>query len=137
MASISGLGSTTVGHFPTRAAKKDDQDPMAKVAGVLGLSKDDLKSALSSGKSLNDVAEEQGVSHDDLISAIKQGMPAEQTSATGQTETADQVAEEIASTVGMPPPPPGEVPGGPKGENSALQDAGKLSRLSELLDVAA
>jgi DNA-binding phage protein len=73
---------------------------MTKVAEAPGLSSDDLKTALKSRKSLNDVAEMRGVSHDDLITAIKQGA-----SAT-TTEITDEMAERIAGTVEEPTPPP-------------------------------
>jgi uncharacterized protein YidB (DUF937 family) len=129
MTSINALSSTTGSYLPVRASKKEGQDPMAKVADALGLSSDDLKTALKSGKSLNEVAEEQGVSHDDLITAIKQGRP------DAATEMTDEMAEKIAGTVGKPTPPPGEAPGGLKGENSCLRDSSKLNQLSELLNV--
>jgi uncharacterized protein YidB (DUF937 family) len=141
MASINSLLSTTStpAYYAARSVKKNGQDPMAKVADMLGLSRDDLKTKLSSGKSLDDVAIEQGVTHQGLISAIKQGLPSDATSAT---QSADQVAEKIASAVGVSPapspppaPPSGDVPGGPKGENSGLQDTAKLSGLSRLLSM--
>jgi DNA-binding phage protein len=116
MTAINALSSTTGSYLPVRASKKEGQDPMAKVADALGLSSDDLKTALKSGKSLNEVAEEQGVSHDDLITAIKQGRP------DAATEMTDEMAEKIAGTVGKPTPPPGEAPGGLKGESSAVTD---------------
>jgi hypothetical protein len=112
MTSISAVSSTTSATAAYRTTKR--QDPMAKVADALGLSIDDLKTQLKSGKSLNDVATAQGVSHDDLIAAIKAGMPSNQSSSTSSTDSTE-AAEKIAGTKGMPPPPPGGGHGGPHG----------------------
>jgi hypothetical protein len=123
-----GTGTTTTYRMPATGgtrAPKDRPDPLAAVAEKLGLSSDELKTRLKDGKSLDDVATAQGVPHDELIAAIKAGLPAEAASGTDATET----AEKIATTKGMPPPPPG----GPKGEHTGIQDPDKLSRLSELL----
>ncbi len=130
MTSISAVTTTAT----TQTHGHRGKDPMAAVAEKLGLSKDDLKTQLKSGKSLDDVATAQGVSHDDLIAAIKSGMPADKASGTD----ADAMAEKIATTKGMPKPPPGGGPGGPggpKGNNSGIQDSSKLSSVSKLLDM--
>jgi uncharacterized protein YidB (DUF937 family) len=107
------------------------------LADLLGMSADDLTQQLGSGKSLNDLADEQGVSHDDLITTIKQGLPADTANgAENSTENTDSIAEKIAGTVGMPPPPPGRpMVGGPKGENTGLQDDTKLQQVSDLLEM--
>jgi hypothetical protein len=130
MTSISAVDSTSSSSATYRTHSHRGKDPMAAVATKLGLSSDDLKSQLKSGKSLDDIATAQGVSHDDLISAIKSGMPADKASGTD----ADEMAEKIASTKGMPPPPPGGMHG-PKGSNSGIQDSSKLSGVSKLLDM--
>jgi hypothetical protein len=127
MTSISSV-STTSTSATTSTHHHRGKDPMAAVATKLGLSSDDLKTQLKSGKSLDDIATAQGVSHDDLIAAIKSGMPADKASGAD----ADAMAEKIASTKGMPKPPPG---GGPKGANSGIQDSSKLDGVSKLLDM--
>jgi hypothetical protein len=129
MTAISAIDTTagTSATYQTRG-HRGGKDPMAAVATKLGLSTDDLKAQLKSGKSLDDVATAQGVSHDDLISAIKAGMPADKASGTD----ADAMAEKIATTKGMPKPPPG---GGPRGHNTGIQDSAKLSGVSKLLDM--
>jgi biotin operon repressor len=134
MTSISAISSTT-STTATTAVKRKHQDPLEKLAATLGLSKDDLKTQLKSGKSLDDVATAQGVSHDDLIAAIKAGMPSKGTSSTSGADSAE-MAEKIASTKGLPTPPPGGPggPGGPKGMNSGMQDSSKLAGISKLLD---
>jgi lambda repressor-like predicted transcriptional regulator len=71
--------------------------PLDSVTDVLGMSKDDITSALEQGKSLSDLADSKGVSHDDLISALKAGMPTQLASSTD----ADKIAEEIAAQTGV------------------------------------
>ena len=125
MTTISAISSTTGSY--RMPPPSGDRDPMSAVAAKLGLSSDDLKSELSSGKSLAEVATAQGVSHDDLITAIKAGMPAEATDAT-------EMAEKIAGTKGMPPPPGGAACG-PRGNNTGVSDSSKLDQLSQLLEM--
>jgi hypothetical protein len=131
MTTISAVSTTATTSAATQTRGHRGKDPMAAVAEKLGLSKDDLKTQLKSGKSLDDIATAQGVSHDDLISAIKSGMPADKASGAD----ADAMAEKIATTKGLPKPPPGGGPGGPKGNNSGIQDSSKLSSVSKLLDM--
>lgn len=133
MTSISALSSTST--TTVAAATRKRQDPLEKVAAALGLSKDDLKTQLKSGKSLDDVATAQGVSHDDLITAIKAGMHSGAASPADGVDSTE-MAEKIASTKGMPKPPPGGHggPGGPKGMNAGVQDSSKLAGISKLLD---
>ncbi|GIF22414.1 hypothetical protein BJ973_002737 [Actinoplanes tereljensis] len=116
MATISAV-NTAASTYPTRLTKPDRQDPIAKVAAVLGLDADELKDRLKDGATLNDVAEDQGVTKDELIAAIKRGLP----------------ADDAEKPAGAPPPSP--PPGGPKGENAALQDPAKLGQLSQLLQM--
>ena len=70
-------------------------------AKALGMSDEDVRSALKNGKSLDDLAQEKGVSHDDLVSAIKSGLPAR----IQQSGQADQIAESISTRTGPPQPP--------------------------------
>jgi hypothetical protein len=101
MTSITGLG-TSAGLLSQQAfgvrqrQQHEAQDPMLGVAKTLGMSTDDLKSALQSGKSLNDLADEKNVSHDDLIAAIKTGMPTDRVNATDDAD-GTQLAGRIAS----------------------------------------
>jgi hypothetical protein len=114
MTSITGLG-TSAGLLSQQAfgvrqrQQHEAQDPMLGVAKTLGMSTDDLKSALQSGKSLNDVADEKNVSHEDLIAAIKTGMPTDRVNATDNAD-ATQLAERIAGQSGTQGPPPGGPP---------------------------
>jgi len=104
MTSITGLG-TSAGLLSQQAfgvrqrQQHEAQDPMLAVAKTLGISTEDLKSALQSGKSLKDVASEKNVSHNDLIAAIKTGLPTDRVNATDDAD-ATQVAEWIAGQSG-------------------------------------
>jgi hypothetical protein len=57
MTSISAL--TSAAAYAPRPVRRNDQDPIAKVADVFGVSTDALKRELSTGKSMNDVATER------------------------------------------------------------------------------
>lgn len=138
--SISGI--TSVGsHVIQRTGQRppppprDGNDPMAAVTKTLGLSDDELKTKLDSGKTLTDIAKEQGVPHDDLIAAIKAGKPkdANSTVSSATDEDGDAVAERIAAQKGRPGPPPG----GPRGGAAGLSDESKLQQLSSLLETDA
>lgn len=97
-----------------------ERDPMAAVADSLGLSSNALRSELSAGKTLQDVATAQGVTRTELVDAIKAGLP------TGASEE----AERIAAGTGTPPPPTG-------GYNAGLTDPAKLNGVSDLLNMPA
>jgi hypothetical protein len=61
----------------TATAQRPHQMPadvQKAVADKLGMSTDDLKSELSSGKKLNDIAKEKGVDMKDLHSTIQQAL---------------------------------------------------------------
>lgn len=112
MTSISAVSSMDTSYRPPPPKPVGGQDPMTNVAKTLGMSSDELRTQLSGGKSLNDVATAQGVDHADLIDAIKQGMPTDSTSSVGATSSVDatQIAESIASTQGMGRGPQGPPP---------------------------
>lgn len=79
-------------------------DLLDVAAKALGMSKDDLTTALKSGKSLDDVATAQNVSNDDLAAAIKTALPPQ----LAKSGKANEIVESIISQKGMPPtgPPP-------------------------------
>ena len=62
------------------------QQAMDPVAKLLGLSDDDLKSALQSGQSLAQIASAKGVSSSDLLSTVTQGLQAAGVSAPQGTD---------------------------------------------------
>jgi hypothetical protein len=136
MTSITGVG-TSAGLLSQQAfgvrqrQQHEAQDPMLGVAKTLGISTDDLKSALQSGKSLNDVANEKNVSHNDLIAAIKTGLPTDRVNATDNAD-ATQLAERVAGQSGAQGSPSG---GSPKAATSSQNTVSNstLNAVSSLL----
>jgi hypothetical protein len=69
--SISSIGGTSAVQPPPPPPPSDDiRKAMGAAAQKLGLSDDQLRSALQSGSSLADVASQQGVSSSDLVSTM-------------------------------------------------------------------
>ncbi|WP_143133556.1 hypothetical protein [Actinoplanes philippinensis] len=131
---ISGVTAST-GSYSYRwiPATGRRENPMVRLAAALGLTTDELRARLDTGRSLDDVAAERGVAHDDLISVIKSGLTPE-IAAGG----ADEIAERIAGTIHAGPDttlPP--LPGGPLGENAGLRDETKLAAIGRLLGMSA
>jgi uncharacterized protein (DUF433 family) len=133
-----GTQGTQGGRPPRRPGGPDPQTMMAPVAERLGMSVDDLQSALSGGTTLDQLATAKGVSHDDLLAAIKHGLeaarPADAPEGASGVFDLDAMAESIASGT-PPPPPPGGVHGGrpPHGVNQA--DTQTLDSIASLLDM--
>jgi len=113
----------------------------AAVADKLGLSVDDLRTQLKSGKSMTQVAAAQGVSKDDLVSAIATALQSSASSATsasasassGGSQAVDATARatRIADRVGGGRPPRGAggpPPGGPP-PNSTVSSSADLAAL--------
>jgi hypothetical protein len=133
--SISSVSSATTyatQQAGTRPPHRDGKNPMESVAKALGMSTDDLKSALKSGQSMSDLADAAGVSHDDLIAAIKAGMPAKVDKAS---DDATAMAEKIASTKGLPPARGGRHGGDGDGDSAVVGNSSKLSQLSSLFNL--
>jgi hypothetical protein len=76
--SIGTISSNTSVQFQGVASqqKRGKEPSLDNTAKLLGVSSDDLKSQLKSGKTLNDIASAQGVSSDDLLSALKTDLKA-------------------------------------------------------------
>ncbi|GLY94418.1 hypothetical protein [Actinoplanes sp. NBRC 103695] len=121
-----------------------ERDTMAAVADTLGLSSNAVRSELSAGKSLQDVATAQGVTRTELVDAIKAGLP------TGASEEAERIAARTGTpppptrgtppppTRGTPPPPTRGTPSPPAhGHNGGLADPAKLDGVSDLLNMPA
>jgi hypothetical protein len=84
-----------------RAAHRSER--MAAIAKALGMTVDEVRSGLRSGKSLAKLAEEKGVSRAKLLGAIKAGIQAE-AKAHGRTVTAaelDAMAATMADATGL------------------------------------
>ena len=122
MTSITSISAASAAAYRVAPAPSvRERDPMAALADTLGLSSNALRSELSAGKSLQDVATAQGVTRTELVDAIKAGLP------TGASEE----AEHIAAGTGTPPPPPTQ------GHNAGLTDPAKLDGVSDLLNMPA
>lgn len=74
-------------------------------AGVLGMSADDIATAVRSGSSLMDLAEQQGVSAEDLLTALEENAPSELQGKADLREIVTKIANEKG----------GHGPGGPGG----------------------
>ena len=72
------------------AGAKEGMDAAAK---ALGMSADDLKSALKSGKSIDDLAKQKGISTDSVKSAISQALT--QGNSRLSTDRANAIAQRM------------------------------------------
>jgi hypothetical protein len=135
MTSITRLG-TSAGLLSQQAfgvrqrQQHEAQDPMLGVAKTLGMSTDHLKSALQSGKSLKDLANEKNVAHEDLIATIKTAMPTDRVNATDNAD-GNQLTGRIAVRSGTQGPP-GGPPKATDGKATAVSD-NTLNAVSSLL----
>ena len=131
MTSITRLG-TSAGLLSQQAfgvrqrQQHEAQDPMVGVAKTLGMSTDHLKSALQSGKSLKDLANEKNVAHEDLIATIKTAMPTDRVNATDNAD-GTQLAARIVGRAGTQGPPPGVPPKAVDGKATANAKATAVS----------
>jgi hypothetical protein len=131
MATITGVTASTGSYsYYWSPVMQRRENPMARVAETLGLTTDELKSQLDTGRSLNDIATEKGIAHDVLIAAIKAGMSSETVAAGYADAIAERIAGKTHTSGDTPPPPPS---GGPRGENAGLRDEVKLAEVSKLL----
>ncbi len=139
--SISGVSSSTITQVQglQSAQRPQGKGPFDAVSGLLGMSADDIASAVQSGKSLDDLASAAGVSHEDLVAALKAGAPQE----LQGSSRLDAMVEDIASHKGMPMggpggpggPPPGPPPGASGVMSGELTNSQQtmLEQLSSLL----
>jgi hypothetical protein len=68
---------------------------MNSASTALGLSVQDLRSALDSGQSLADVAQQRGVSRDDLVSAVAQGIQSAPPTGAPAPAAATELAQHV------------------------------------------
>ena len=99
-----GTSSTATAHRPHQMPA----DVQKAVADRLGMSTDDLKSELSSGKKLADIAKEKGMDMQDLHSTIQQALQKDGISGTGghhhhHTEAASSDASASAPAASLDP----------------------------------
>ncbi|WP_018680722.1 hypothetical protein [Actinokineospora enzanensis] len=127
-------GSSNVSYVPTQ--RSDNHATMRKAfdaaAKTLGMSTDDLRSALKNGQSMSSLAQSKGVSTDTLTSAISDAL-------TGADSTLDaSKAKEVAQHVVAGPGGHGG-PGGPGGARPAgpPPGGGKDQKVDDALDSVA
>jgi hypothetical protein len=125
---VSSLSSTAVWQSPgtSSSAARGPEKTNKAVADLLGMSTDDLRTALQSGKTMADLATSAGVSEDNLESTIAGTLPATGPDGVSATDMAAKIAT-------------GHGPHGPQGPPPAKPDAdaaGGLDALSSALGVS-
>lgn len=138
MTSVSSATSTSFlwalqQNVPPARSDNRTAGPLASVSSLLGSSVEDLQSELSSGKSLNDIADKKGVSHDDLVEALRAGMPADAPTGVDPTHVLEQMAAQ-AGGPRPPAPPAGQGLGGSVGSESGVLTGTVTSRQQSVLD---
>jgi lambda repressor-like predicted transcriptional regulator len=144
-------GTTSLDLTATQQARRpQEKGPYEAVSGVLGMSADDIASAVSSGTSLSKLADAKGVSQDDLLAALKDGAPEDLKSDADIDQIVSQIAQQVGAAMGKGGPggpgghggpPPGPPPGGAAptgamtGNLTSTQDS-TLQTLSDLLDMS-
>ncbi|HEX2809907.1 MAG TPA: hypothetical protein VHN80_27405 [Kineosporiaceae bacterium] len=88
--SAGSLGTLQQVSSGSTTGSRHHHSPIDAVASTLGMSADDIKTQLTSGKSLNDIATAQGVRHDDLITALKAGLPDRRKNSDDATAVAEK-----------------------------------------------
>jgi hypothetical protein len=106
---ISSLSSTTEVYALQQQQQAQRKPPsMGNTAQLLGMSTDDLQSALKSGQTLDDLASSKGVSSTDLRSAIKSDIQANKPA--DAPDLSDDQLTQMATSIAA-----GKGPGGPHG----------------------
>jgi hypothetical protein len=83
------------------ASQSTQTSVLSNVASLLGMSTDDLTTALRNGSSMSDLASQKGISRDDLLAAINQGLQSSASAtASGATDTSS-LAGQIADRKGV------------------------------------
>ena len=129
-----GIGSVTPQYGPHPAGGHGGSNPMKQImsgaASLLGMSDDDLRTALQGGRtSLADLATRKGVSQDDLLAAVTTGVQDVGPPAGAGSADAATVAQRIIDGEGGPPPPGGRHRGG---DHDGDRDGDMATRLQSL-----
>ena len=107
---------------------------MQPAADLLDMSQDQLKSALTSGSSLSDLASQQGVSRTDLLAAIAKGIQSVAPAGAPQpTGGIDALAAKIADRTG---PPPADASDDAGSDSTPTPGSNLLAQVSQLLGVS-
>lgn len=106
---INGItsASTNATGAVDRSAMRQRMDKVYNaVADKLGISADDLKTQLQSGKSLTEVAADKGMSKDDLLATIKEAIGTDTPPGTSVDDLATRIADRKGHHHGHHGPPP-------------------------------
>ena len=129
------IGSVTSHHGPPPAGGPGGANPMKQVmsgaASLLGMSDDELRTALrGGGTTLADLATQKGVSRDDLLAAVTKGVTEAGSPPGAEGVDAATIAQGIIDGTGGPPSGPGG-PGGPHDRDGDM--AARLQTLTAAL----
>ncbi|HEY6759250.1 MAG TPA: hypothetical protein VI318_07160 [Baekduia sp.] len=139
---ISALGSSqdlsalTQTSASARRPQPPSADKFTGTAQLLGLSTDDLKSQLDSGKTLDSIASDKGVSSDDLLTAVKSDLKASRPD--GAPDISDDQLTQVATNIAAGKGPRGagghhHHGGGPPPGTSASDTTQTLQTLADAL----
>ncbi len=125
MSQVQGAGGPPGGRPPGGGPMKAGMDAAAE---TLGLSAEDLKSALDEGSTLEELASSAGVSTDDLEAAMAAAIED-----VAPAQAAERMTADLGSIIsGERPPPPPRSGGGPG--QTDVQSA--VEKLAEALDTS-
>jgi hypothetical protein len=122
--SVSTLNSTTAVQSTTNRRQHKEMS-MDNTAQALGLSADDLKTQLKSGKTLDDIAKAQGVSGDDLTTALKKDLTANKPA--DAPELSDDQLTKMATDIAAGKGPKGHGHHGPPPSGAARPTVGTVN----------
>ncbi|MBU4336971.1 MAG: hypothetical protein KJ548_10395 [Actinobacteria bacterium] len=133
---LSTISSTTSSSSSSRVPGH-----ISVAAGVLGMSEEEVTSALKSGSSLADLAESKGISEDDLVAALVENAPDELKESGDITEITTAMVEQKGmggpGAGGPPPPPPSsEDSTGVLGTTLTSSQQETVDTLADLLDTS-
>jgi DNA-binding phage protein len=83
------------------ASQSTQTSVLSNVASLLGMSTDDLTTALRNGSSMSDLASQKGVSRDDLLAAINQGLQSSASATASGAGDTSSLAGQIADRKGV------------------------------------
>lgn len=134
----SGIGSVTPQYGPPPVGGPGGSNPMKQImsgaASLLGMSDDDLRSALQGGRTtLADLATQKGVSQDDLLATVAKGVQDVGPPPGSGNVDATTIAQQIIDGRGGPPPPGGHHRGGVHDGDADGDMATRLQSLTSAL----
>lgn len=95
------LGGVTPYSGATHAPGGFRQAIVSSAAAALGMSTQDVQSALRNGQSLADLAQQKGVSNDTLVGAVAQGLQAATSGSSAVNGDVTSIAQDIVNRKGV------------------------------------